>query len=224
MNPDCRLNIGVFDACVAADVPVFLWGPPGSGKSSAVRCWAGERGYALTELTPSVLDPTDLLGLPYQREDGRGGFDTWYAPPDWLSGILAAPDKKHLVFLDGLNLAARSVTHACLRLVLNRAVHTLQLPDGVRFAAAGIDPSQAPTAQELPAPMADRFAHIEWKGLRAGAALAGWPLPPPPPRSDKDWMPIAGAFLDARPMFNDDCETGDGPAAAEGRGFPSSRA
>ena len=95
MNPDCRLNIGVFDACVAADVPVFLWGPPGSGKSSAVRCWAGERGYALTELTPSVLDPTDLLGLPYQREDGRGGFDTWYAPPDWLSGILAAPDKKH---------------------------------------------------------------------------------------------------------------------------------
>lgn len=37
-------------------------------------------------------------------------------------------------------------------------------------------------------------------------------------------MPIAGAFLDARPMFNGDCETGDGKAAAEGRGFPSSRA
>ena len=150
-----------------------------------MRCWAGERGYALTELKPPVLDPTDLLGLPYQRQSERGGFDTWYAQPDWLYGILAAPDKKHLVFLDELNLAAKSVTHVCLRLVLDRAVHAAPLSPGVRFAAVGIDPSQAPTAQELPAPMANRFAHIEWKRLRAselvGAILAGWPLPPPLP-------------------------------------------
>ena len=156
------LNLRTMDECIAADIPVFLWGSPGSGKSFAVRRWAAERDYRLTELTPSVLDPADLLGLPFQFQSADGSIR--YAAPDWLRGILETPDQRRLVFLEELNLASTSVMHACLRLVLDRAVHTTQLPPGVRFAATGIEPPEVPAARSLPAPAADRFAHVEWRG------------------------------------------------------------
>ena len=224
MNTRYKLNLQTMDACISADIPVFLWGSPGSGKSSAVRRWAADRGYRLTELTPSILDPTDLLGLPYQTGDGA----TRFAPPDWLHAILAEPGEKHLIFLDNLNLSAASVMAACLRLVLERAVHTTVLPPGVRFAAAGNDPAQVPSAHELTPPLANRFAHIEWEGLYGSewlsAMIADWPLPPAPEETDRDWLPTAGAFLDIRQHLADDYETGDGKAAENGRGYPSARA
>lgn len=223
MNPRYALNLQTMDACLRADIPVFLWGSPGSGKSSAVRRFAAERGYRLTELTPSILDPTDLLGLPYQSGDGA----TRFAVPDWLHGILAAPDERHLVFLDELNLASAAVMHACLRLVLERAVHTASLPDGVRFAAAGNDPAQVPTAASLVSPMANRFAHIEWEGLAGeewlSARTLGWPLPPPLVPSDRDFAPLVAAFVSARPNLGDDHAFADGAAAAEGRAYPTAR-
>ena len=86
MNPAYLRNLSVMSACLEADVAVFVRGPPGSGKSSAVRKVAEGRGYRLTEMTPSILDPIDLLGLLYQV-----GEFTRYAAPDWLADILASP-------------------------------------------------------------------------------------------------------------------------------------
>ena len=160
MNPRYALDLSVIGACLEADIPVFLWGLPGSGKSSAVRRLAEDRGYRLTEITPSIMDPTDLLGLPYQV-----GEATRYALPDWLADIAGSGEERHLIFLDELNLAPVAVMNACLRLVLERAAHTTQLPPGVRFAAAGTDPSQVPAARFLSPAMANRFAHVEWTGL-----------------------------------------------------------
>lgn len=217
------MNLRTLDACVSADIPVFLWGSPGSGKSSAVRRWAEGRGYRLTELAPSVLDPTDLLGLPYQSGDGA----TRFAVPDWVRAILSAPDQRHLVFLDELNLASASVMSACLRLVLERAVHTTALPEGVRFAATGIHPSEEPTAQALAAPMANRFAHIEWKGLSGSewmsAMIADWPLPVACSPSDIDWHPTVAAFVDARPAMADCYAPGEGRGDEDGRAYPTAR-
>lgn len=217
------MNLRTLDACIAADIPVFLWGSPGSGKSSAVRRWAEGRDYRLTQLGPSVLDPTDLLGLPCQSGDGA----TRFAVPDWVRAILSAPDRRHLVFLDELNLASASVMSACLRLVLERAVHTTALPEGVRFAATGIHPSEAPTAQSLAAPMANRFAHIEWKGLSGSewmsAMIADWPLPVACSPSDIDWHPIVAAFVDARPAMADCYAPGEGWGDEDGRAYPTAR-
>ena len=222
MNPKYSLNLRAMEACVLADVPVFLWGSPGSGKSSAVRNFAAERGYRLTEMTPSILDPTDLLGLPIARNGS-----TVFAPPDWLTAILDEPESPHLVFLDELNLASMAVMNSCLRLVLERAVHTVSLPDTVRFAAAGNDPSQVPTAQLLTSPMSNRFAHFEWEGLSGGdwatALTLGWPFPAPPSPTDEDWTSLVGAFTESRPALADDHAHGGGSAASAGRGYPSAR-
>ena len=101
-------------------------GSPGSGKSSAVRRLAEEGGYRLTELTLSVLDPADLLGLPRRIED----IAAYFAPPDWLAGVMESGEDRHLIFLDELNLAPAAVMNACLRMVLERAAHAAQLPPG----------------------------------------------------------------------------------------------
>ncbi len=220
MNPRYALNLSVIGACLEADIPVFLWGPPGSGKSSAVRRLAADRGYRLTEITPSILDPTDLLGLPYLV-----GEATRYALPDWLADIAGSGEERHLIFLDDLNLAPVAVMNACLRLVLERAAHTTQLPPGVRFAAAGTDPSQVPAARFLSPAMANRFAHVEWTGLGGSewltAKLQDWPTPAPVAVSDKDWRMAIAAFHTVRPQIAD--AFADGKAAGEGRGYASAR-
>ena len=222
MNPRYLRDLSVVSACLEADVAVFLWGPPGSGKSSAIRRVAEERNYRLTEMTPSILDPTDLLGLPYQV-----GESTRYASPDWLADILEVPEDRHLIFLNELNLAPTAVTNACLRLVLERAAHTTQLPPGVRFAGAGNDPSQVPTAQFLSPAMANRFAHVDWEGLSGvdllEARLAGYPVPAQLPPVDKNWKALYAAFAAARPAMGNDFLGGKGEAAKTGRGYPTSR-
>ena len=48
--------------------PLYLWGPPGAGKSSLVRQAATTLGLALADIRATLLDPVDLRGLP--RLDG----------------------------------------------------------------------------------------------------------------------------------------------------------
>ena len=44
--------------------PVFIWGPPGVGKSSLVRDIAKKQKMKLLDVRASLLDPTDLRGIP----------------------------------------------------------------------------------------------------------------------------------------------------------------
>ena len=58
---------------------VFLWGPPGIGKSSIVKKIAKDRSLDLIDLRISQLAPTDIRGLPFVK-DGMARF----APPSFL--------------------------------------------------------------------------------------------------------------------------------------------
>ena len=48
-------------------VPIFLWGPPGIGKSSIIAQIAKEKEIACIDLRLSLLDPTDLRGIPFME-------------------------------------------------------------------------------------------------------------------------------------------------------------
>lgn len=49
---------------VAPTRPVFIWGPPGIGKSALVEGFAREVGIDCVSLLGSQLAPEDLIGVP----------------------------------------------------------------------------------------------------------------------------------------------------------------
>ena len=79
--------------------PVFLWGPPGVGKSQVVAEVARARGMELCDVRAVLLDPVDLRGLPRVTEKGLAQW----CPPAFLppEGSLG----RGVVFLDELNAA-----------------------------------------------------------------------------------------------------------------------
>ena len=67
--------------------PLFLWGPPGIGKSEMVADIAAELGGYMIDLRLGQMEPTDIRGIPfYNKEIGK--MD-WAEPVDLPSAELA---------------------------------------------------------------------------------------------------------------------------------------
>jgi MoxR-like ATPase len=49
---------------VATVLPVFIWGPPGIGKSALVKNFAESVGLPCISLLGSQLAPEDIIGVP----------------------------------------------------------------------------------------------------------------------------------------------------------------
>ena len=86
-----------------------------------------------------------------------------------------------MLFLDEISTAPPAVQAALLRVVLERTVGDLQLPDDVVVVAAANPPEQAADGWDLSAPLANRFCHLAWTVQAADVAhgfVAGFGLPP----------------------------------------------
>ena len=140
--------------------PIFLWGPPGIGKSDIVGQITRDLGNShLIDIRLSLWEPTDIKGIPY--------FDTninkmvWGAPAELPSEELAAKYDYIVLFLDEMNSAAPSVQAAAYQLILNRKVGQYTLPDNVVIVAAGNRDADKGVTYRMPAPLANRFIHLE---------------------------------------------------------------
>jgi hypothetical protein len=87
------------------------------------------------------------------------GTMTW-APPAELP---VNADSTAIIFLDELNSAPPAVQAAAYQLILNRKVGTYALPDGVDIVAAGNREGDRGVTYRMPAPLANRFVHLEAK-------------------------------------------------------------
>src|SRR3990167_4326094 len=87
---------------VAVARPVFIWGPPGIGKSALVQKFAHSVGLDCVSLLGSQLAPEDLMGVP-QIVNGVSRF----CPPSMIAR--AAP---YCLFLDELNACSQDVQKA----------------------------------------------------------------------------------------------------------------
>ena len=139
---------------IAAKRPVFLWGPPGVGKSSIVGQVAAAKNLCLKDLRALLLDPVDIRGLPHLASDGRA---TW-AIPDFLPS-----DGAGLLFLDELNAAPSMVQAAFYQLILDRKLGEYTLPDDWVIVAAGNRDSDRATTSRMPSPLRNRFVHLTFE-------------------------------------------------------------
>ena len=205
-------------AAIAADIPVLLWGAPGTGKTASIAALAHETGARLEVLIGSTMDPTDLGYLI--PEGGR----LRVAPPPWTERLRAALDRGQpaWLFLDELTCAPPSVQAALLRVTQERQVGPVDLR-GCRIIAAANPPDfAAGAAMDLAAATANRWFHFEWSldlANWAAGMLAGWGQPQDSRRAAARALVVG--YLRAR-----------GPSAllavprdivAAGRGWPSPR-
>lgn len=146
---------------VTKKTAVFLWGPPGIGKSSLIAALAKELGYDFVDIRLSQMDPTDLRGIPYPTEEVINGElqkGMKWSPPLVLP---RDPNAKALILLDEFNSATPTTQAASYQLVLDRKLGEYVLPENCVIIAAGNRETDKGITFRMPTPIANRFVHLE---------------------------------------------------------------
>lgn len=134
---------------------IFLWGPPGVGKSALVKQLAAEKTMPMVDLRLPLMDPVDLRGLPMVDKERKQAV---WLPPDFLPTEESPPG---ILFLDEINAAPPAIQASAYQLILDKRVGTYKLPEGWVVIAAGNRVSDRSVAYRLPTALANRFTHLE---------------------------------------------------------------
>lgn len=224
---DQAAAVEALGTAIAARVPVLLWGAPGTGKTSVIRAMAAAAGWPCETVIASIREPSDFAGLPIVSDGVADGSRVAFAPPTWAVELANAGEG--VVFFDEVSTAPPAVQAALLRVVLERTVGDLTLPERISVVAAANPAEQAADGWELSPPLANRFCHLDWPvdaRTVADGFSAGWPTPRPPALPERwdrrvpvirSW--IAG-FVTVRPML---ALAVPEDAAGAGRAWPSPR-
>ncbi len=140
------------------NISTMIWGPPGIGKSSIVSSAAENEGIDFIDLRLSQLAPTDLRGLPvpiHPKKDDKQGTSKWY-PPEFLP-----TEGKGILFLDEINMAPPVMQGVAQQLILDRKIGSYKVPEGWQILSAGNRKEDRASVFEMPAPLANRFIHLE---------------------------------------------------------------
>ena len=143
------------ESLIEQKIPTFIWGSPGIGKSSIVKQIAKENNLEFIDLRLSLLDPTDLKGIPF--------FDSNSKEAIWAAPNFLPKDKTSsgILFLDEINTAAPSVQAAAYQLILDRKIGDYELPLNWAIIAAGNDIDDGGVVYDMPSPLSNRFIHLE---------------------------------------------------------------
>ena len=150
---------------VAVVRPVFIWGPPGIGKSALVQRFADEVGLPCISLLGSQLAPEDLIGVP-QIVDGCSRF----CPP-----VSIARKSAYCLFLDELNACSHEVQKAFYSLIHERRIGEYLLPEGSVVIGAGNRAHDSAIVKPMSSALINRMIHVHLKV------------------SHRDWLDWAGA-------------------------------
>lgn len=150
---------------VAIVPSVMLWGPPGTGKSQAVRQIAEnimnrtKKQVDVTDVRLLLFNPIDLRGIPTSNADKTAAV--WLRPQIFQMD----PSEKivNILFLDEISAAPQSVQAAAYQITLDRVVGEHRLPDNCIVIAAGNRTTDKSVAYKMPKALANRLMHIEVK-------------------------------------------------------------
>jgi hypothetical protein len=144
---------------IKAERPIFLWGAPGIGKSDIIAQITESLGNSLMiDMRLALMEPTDLRGYPFRNPETNQM--EWAPPADLPTEEQAEMYDFIILFMDELNSAPPSVQAAAYQLILNGRIGQYVLPKNVRIVAAGNRDTDRGVTYRMPAPLANRFRHI----------------------------------------------------------------
>lgn len=151
------------------NIPCFVEGPPGVGKSDMFRQLAEERKVGFLDIRLSQMDPVDLRGLP----EVANGMTRWTRPDIWPD-----MDWEGIILFDELADASKAMQSASYQVILDRCAGPHKLPPKAYPCAAGNRRQDRAAAQVLSTALASRFAWIEvgadLEALMNYSAAQGW--------------------------------------------------
>lgn len=145
---------------------VMLWGPPGVGKSQAIRQLANEieeetgKKTVVTDVRLLLFNPIDLRGIPTANADKT--LAVWLKPQ--IFQMNDSKDIVNILFLDEISAAPQSVQAAAYQITLDRVVGEHKLPENCIVIAAGNRTTDKSVAFRMPKALANRLLHIEVEG------------------------------------------------------------
>jgi hypothetical protein len=145
---------------------VMLWGPPGVGKSQAIRQLANGiedntgKKVVVTDVRLLLFNPIDLRGIPTSNADKT--LAVWLKPQ--IFQMDGSDDIINVLFLDEISAAPQSVQAAAYQITLDRVVGEHKLPDNCIVIAAGNRTTDKSVAFKMPKALANRVLHIEVEG------------------------------------------------------------
>lgn len=144
---------------------VMLWGPPGIGKSQAIRQIAENieigtgKKTAITDVRLLLFNPIDLRGIPTANEDKT--LAVWLKPK--IFQMNESDNIVNILFLDEISAAPQSVQAAAYQITLDRVIGEHRLPDNCIVIAAGNRTTDRSVSVKMPKALANRLLHIEVK-------------------------------------------------------------
>ncbi len=136
------------------DMPaIHLWGPPGVGKSQVCRQVTKEEGVGFVDMRLSMMDPSDIKGLPFPEN----GKTKWLPPSEFPT------EGRGMLLLDEINLAPPLVQASAYQLVYDRRVGEYIMPNGWIIIAAGNKAGHGANTFKMAAPLRNRFIHIDFE-------------------------------------------------------------
>ncbi len=144
----------------------MMWGPPGVGKSQAVRQIGKEieertgKNVNITDVRLLLFNPIDLRGIPTSNEDKT--LAVWLKPQ--IFQMDESDSVINILFLDEISAAPQSVQAAAYQITLDRVVGEHRLPENCIVIAAGNRTTDKSVAFKMPKALANRLMHIEVEG------------------------------------------------------------
>ncbi len=139
------------------NIPTFIWGPPGIGKSQIIADICKKNSWDVFDLRLSQTDPSEIKGMPYiDQKTGKADFLRF-------ESILPNPnsDTPTILLLDEFPQASDMVQSAAYQLINDRKVGDYTLPVNSVVIAAGNREDDGGVFFEMPGALKNRFDHIE---------------------------------------------------------------
>ena len=159
---------GEFTIPVNKQRPVFLYGPPGIGKTAVMEQIAKEMNIGIVSYSMTHHTRQSALGLPFIKTKSFGGVEydvSEFTMSEILSDVYSYIEKtghrEGILFLDEINCVSETLAPSMLRFLQYKSFGSHSVPDGWVIVAAGNPPEYNKSVKEYDIATLDRIQKID---------------------------------------------------------------